>query len=124
MDETQMKFGDLFRKLRIEKGYTLRAFCERFGYDPGNISKLENSSLLPTLDDDKLRGYALALGVEEGSENWVMLFDLAHMAKHSIPRDLNDDFETSQLLPAFFRTMRNKKLDKDKFKKLIDVLKS
>ncbi len=124
MNEKTTIFGDFFRMLRIERGYSLRSFCERFGYDPGNISKLENSSLAPSLDDDKLRGYALALGIEEGTENWVQLFDLAHISKSSIPKDINDDFEASQLLPAFFRTMRNKKLDKEKFKKLVEVLKS
>lgn len=115
-------FGEFFRSKRIALGLTLRAFCERYGYDPGNISRLERNILPPTLDDEKLAGYAIALQIKRGSEDGVLLYDLAHTAKGQLPSDLKDNQEISNLLPAFFRTMRNKKLDKNKLKKLVELL--
>ena len=113
-------FGEYFRAKRISLGFTLRSFCERYNYDPGNISRLERNILLPSLDDSKLAGYAAALKISKDSEEWVLFHDLAYSAKNSIPKDLT---ETGYgFLPAFFRTMRNKKMDKSKLKELIDFL--
>ncbi|KKU88620.1 MAG: hypothetical protein UY16_C0004G0015 [Candidatus Gottesmanbacteria bacterium GW2011_GWA2_47_9] len=99
---------------------TLRSFCERFGYDPGNISRLERNMLPPTVDDEKLAGYAKALQISKDTEPWVTFHDLAYIAKGFIPKDVQT--ENTMFLPAFFRTMRNKKMDKNKFEELIDFL--
>lgn len=115
-------FGDFFRKQRIESGITLRSFSERFGYDAGNISRLERNILPPSLDDEKLAGYAKALNIKKGSEKWVLFHDLAHMSKGHLPNDLLDEKDVSRFLPAFFRTMRNKKLNKEKLEKLLELL--
>lgn len=119
---TAQTFGDFFRLKRIALGLTLRAFCERYGYDPGNISRLERNILPPTLDDEKLAGYAKALKIERDTEGWIMFHDLAHAAKGQIPTDIKNQENISDLLPAFFRTMRNKKLDKKKLEQLIELL--
>ncbi|KKS88673.1 MAG: Helix-turn-helix domain protein [Microgenomates group bacterium GW2011_GWC1_43_11] len=113
-------FGDFFRSKRISLGLTLRIFCERFGYDPGNISRLERNILPPTLDDEKLSGYAVALQIKRDSQEWVLFHDLAYTAKNSIPKDLRSD--NQNFLPAFFRTVRNKKMDKQKLQELIKFL--
>ena len=113
-------FGDYFRSKRISLGLTLRTFCERFGYDPGNISRLERNILPPTLDDEKLSGYAIALQIKRDSQEWVLFHDLAYTAKNSIPKDLRSD--NPNFLPAFFRTVRNKKMDKQKLQELIKFL--
>lgn len=120
---TAQNFGEFFRSKRMTLSLTLRAFCERYGYDPGNISRLERNILSPTLDDEKLAGYAAALKIPRDSEEWVMLCDLAHTAKGQIPEDVKSDKDATNLLPAFFRTMRNKKLNKNKLEKLIKLLK-
>src|SRR3989344_3869204 len=116
---TVQPFGEFFRSKRVALGLTLRAFCERYGYDPGNISRLERNILPPSLDDERLAGYAAALKISRGSEEWILFCDLAHTAKGKIPEDLKSDKDTVDLLPAFFRTMRNKKLDRDKLEKLV-----
>lgn len=115
-------FGEFFRQKRLSLGLTLRAFCERYGYDPGNISRLERNILPPTLSDEKLAGYASALKIERDSEEWVKFYDLAHTARGSIPTDLKDNPEVIFFLPAFFRTVRGKKLDKEKVQKLLKLL--
>lgn len=116
-------FGEFFRLKRIALGLSLRAFCERYGYDPGNISRLERNILPPTLDDEKLAGYASALKINRDSQDWVLFYDLAHTTRGQLPADLKNNEQVAKLLPAFFRTMRNKKLDKDKLKKLVELLK-
>jgi len=121
-NQTTQNFGEFFRLKRISLGFTLRAFCERYGYDPGNISRLERNIFSPTLDDEKLAGYASALQIKKDSEEWVFFHDLAHTAKGRLPADIKNSEEMLNLLPAFFRTMRNKNLDKNKLKKLAEFL--
>ena len=115
-------FGYFFRAKRLELGFSLRACCERYGYDPGNISRLERNILPPTLDDEKLAGYAAALKIKRDTEDWTKFHDLAHTAKGQIPTDIKNQENINDLLPAFFRTMRNKKLDRKKFEQLIKLL--
>lgn len=115
-------FGELFRRKRIALGFTLRSFCERYGYDPGNISRLERSILSPSVVLQKLEGYALALKIRRDSEEWTMFFDLAHAAKGKVPEDLLRSPRILSILPAFYRTARGEKMDKGKIKKLIELL--
>ncbi len=42
-----MSFGALFNGIRIKNKETLRAYCKRTGFDPGNISKMERNLLPP-----------------------------------------------------------------------------
>lgn len=121
-DTFNQNFGDFFRSKRVELGFSLRAFCERYGYDPGNISRLERNILPPTLDDEKLAGYAAALKIKRDTEDWIKFHDLAHTAKGQIPNDIKNQENINDLLPAFFRTMRNKKLDRKKLEQLIKLL--
>jgi len=119
---TTQTFGNLFRNKRITLGLTLRSFCERFGYDPGNVSRLERNIFLPSLDDEKLAGYAMALQIKRDSEEWVLFHDLAHTAKGALPKDLLKNPQILSVLPAFYRTVRGEKLNKNKIKDLIRLL--
>lgn len=115
-------FGEFFRAKRISQGLTLRAFCKRYGYDPGNISRLERDILPPSLEDDKLAGYARALAIKKNAEEWVKFYDLAHTAKGQIPKDIMEKSESNKYLPLLFRTARGKKLSRKKLKELIKLL--
>lgn len=115
-------FGEFFRLKRISLGLTLRAFCLKYNLDAGNISKLERNILPPSLDNDKLAALATALQIKRESEEWVLFHDLAHTTKGQLPEDIKNHKEINNFLPAFFRTMRNKKLSKAKLKKLIELL--
>lgn len=117
-----LTFGDFFRTKRVGLGLTLRTFSERFGYDPGNISRLERNILSPSLDDEKLAGYAMALQIKKDSEEWVLFHDLAHTAKGALPKDLLKNQQILSILPAFYRTVRGEKLNKNKIKELIRLL--
>ncbi len=115
-------FGEFFRLKRIKLGYTLRSFCTQFGYDPGNISRLERSVAIPSLDNEILSGYSRALQIKQDSEEQVLFYDLAHSAKGQIPNDIRNNKQVSTMLPAFFRTVRNKQLNEEKLKKLMELL--
>ncbi len=117
-----IKFGDFFRQKRNSLGFTLRSFCERYNYDPGNISRLERNILSPSIDKQKLEGYASALKISHDSEEWVLFFDLAHMAKGKIPEDIVKSPQILSFLPAFYRTARGEKLTKKQIKELINLL--
>lgn len=116
------EFGEFFRNKRIELGLTLRSFCEKYQYDPGNISRLERGIMPPTVDDEKLEGYALALKIKRDTPDWTMFFDLAHTARGVLPKDIMKDVEILALLPAFYRTARGEKLNKNKIRQLLKLL--
>lgn len=115
-------FGEFFRQKRIFLGFTLRSFCERYNYDPGNISRLERNILSPSVDMQKFEGYASALKIHRDSEEWITFFDLAHAAKGKIPEDIMKDPKILSILPAFYRTARGDKLDKKKIDQLMKLL--
>lgn len=121
-EPTIKNFGEFFRVKRIELGFTLRAFCEQYNYDPGNISRLERNILSPSVDTEKLEGYAKALKISRDSEEWATFFDLAHTAKGKLPEDIQKNPQLLSILPAFYRTARGEKLNKNKIKQLIELL--
>jgi transcriptional regulator with XRE-family HTH domain len=115
-------FGEFFRSKRLDLGLTLRDFSLRYGYDPGNISRLERNILSPTLDEEKLKGYAKALQLKRESPEWVTFFDLAHVAKGTIPKDIRENENIATFLPAFYRSARGKRLTKTDVEKIIQLL--
>lgn len=119
---TAQTFGELFRQKRISLGFTLRSFCERYSYDPGNISRLERDILSPSIDRQKLEGYALALKIPRDGEEWTTFFDLAHAAKGKVPTDILQQPNSIKYLPLLFRTARGQRLSKKKLHTLVDLL--
>ena len=115
-------FGEFFRQKRVQAELTLRSFCERFGFDPAYISRIERNLLLPPEDKDKLQGLAKALKIKEASTDWVDFFDLAHIAKGKLPPDILEKQKLINYLPLFFRTARGEKLSKKKLKELIELI--
>jgi transcriptional regulator with XRE-family HTH domain len=119
-----ISFGLYFAELRRSKtGLTLRKFCLENGFDAGNISKLERGKLPPPGSSDKLRVYAHALRVYEGSDEWLEFHDLAAAERGRIPQDILDDAEVSALLPVLFRTLRGDPVSEDKLSELAELLK-
>jgi len=115
-------FGEFFRQKRIEANFTLRSFCNRFGFDPAYISRVERGLLTPPEDKIKIQGLAKALGLKEGSPDWVSFFDLAYIAKGKIPKDILEKPKSFQYLPLLFRTARGERLSKKKLRELVYLL--
>lgn len=122
--ETKMNFSKFIYERRIKLGYTLRKFCKTKGYDPAYISRLENGLTLPPDETDKLRALAMALKLKEQTSEWVNFFDLAAISKNKLPEDITKDNPyLVSFLPAFYRTLRNKKMTKEDIKKLLQIIK-
>ena len=118
-----MKFHEMFKQKRMEFG-TVREFAKLAGLDVAYVSRLENGVVLPPKDSEKLAKLGRALGIAEGSDEWQEFMDLAAVAKNELPVDLQDNERIASVLPAFYRTLRNKKLSKDEAQKLIDMIKN
>ena len=95
------KFGSLFKKHRLAAGMTLREFCLKHGFDPGNLSRLERGRFSPPQSHEKLTEYAMVLGVESGSDEWQEFFDVAAVELGRIPPDQLDDGFRTRLLGTF-----------------------
>ncbi len=117
------RFGELLREKRLNKELSLRAFCVEFGFDPGNLSKVERG-LLPPPTGEKLDEIAEALGIEAGSNEWFDFYDIASTDRGMIPVHLLDDEELVRKLPIVFRSLREGKLNADELDKLIEIVRS
>ncbi len=116
-------FAELFKALRKEQRITLRAFCDRADADPGNISRMERGAMPPPQDRDILSRYAQALGISEDRDDWYLFFDLAAADRGIIPKDIMEDDELVQQLPAFFRTLRGQKPTEEDLRRVVEKIK-
>ena len=114
-------FGKFFKDKRIALGLTLRHFCETHNLDAGNISKIERG-ILPPPKDEILKKYARYLKLNEGTDDWYEFFDLAAAEAGRIPKELMEK-EIVARMPFLFRTIRGKKITKDRLEKLIKLIK-
>lgn len=113
-------FGALLKRLRIQRGLTLREFCKRNGFDPGNYSRLERGVFNPPHDRQKLEQYARALDLSPGEDDWLEFFDTAAASRGEIPEDLLSDDEVVRKLPILFRTLRAKPISPDRLDELVE----
>ena len=118
---TKSKFGEFVRQKRLNLKLTLRQFCKIKGYDPGYISRIECGLLSPPKDHQKLKALAIALEIKEKEPDWVLFFDLAATEKGEIPKDIKNFSEIQKILPAFYRTIRKKKIAEKDIKKLVKL---
>ncbi len=116
-------FGALLKRLRLQNGLSLREFCLRNGFDPGNHSRLERGMFPPPQNAERLQKYAEALGLRRGSDEWMELFDTAAAERGEIPADLMSDDEIVDKLPVLFRTMRARQISPDQLDDLVDRVK-
>ena len=115
-------FGSYFNELRTRKGWSLRRFCEANGYDPGNISRLERGVFPPPESPQKMREYAKALALKEGTEEWIEFFDRAAAARGQLPADLRADEKLVGRLPLLFRTLRGRKVTPENLDQLVEMI--
>ena len=103
---TGTRFGQFFKQCRSALGLTLREFCRRNGFDPGNISRLERSLLLPPQSRELLEAYAKSLKLQLDSHEWHTFFDLAAAETGRIPPQMMANQAVLESLPQVFRKLR------------------
>jgi transcriptional regulator with XRE-family HTH domain len=116
------KFAAMLKRIRLERGVTLREFCLKNGIDPGNYSRLERGLFPPPESHELLERYANALGLKPGSDDWLELFDLASAERGRIPNDIMSDDKLVEKLPIYFRTMRGKPLTSEQLDELVEKI--
>jgi transcriptional regulator with XRE-family HTH domain len=116
-------FGDIFKLKRVGKGLTLREFCRINGFDPGNVSKIERGLFPPPQSNEMLSKYAAALGIEEGSEDWLAFCDMAVISAGKIPEDIVTNEKLMNALPVLFRTARDGTLNEGVLEELVKSIK-
>ncbi len=116
-------FGNFLKEKRIGQSLTLRKFCRNNGFDPGNISKIERGILPPPQSKEILFKYASALGIKEGTDDWLLFCDLAATSAGKIPLDVASNEELMNALPVLFRTVRRNTLDKQGLENLVKSIK-
>lgn len=118
------KFGSLLYDLRIKKELTLREMCRRVNYDPSNFSKIERGIMSPPADKKILSLWAKVLGLKSDTKEFDNFIYNANVAQGIIPSEIMEEKELVANLPAFFRTLKNKKPTKDDMDKIIRFIKN
>lgn len=123
MSKNLQKFGKTLKNLRIKKGVSLRKICQLTGYDPSNWSKIERGRISPPSNEDTLHKWAKISGLENKNEIQDFI-DEAIIAQGIIPEDVLSRPNAIEYLPAFFRTLRNKKPTKEEIDRLIELIRN
>lgn len=117
-----MTFGEFIEELRIDKGYTLREFCMKFGYDAGNHSKLERGLRKPPEDPQALEKLATDLGIEKSSELWDKFSNLAFVTKKEYKFVKLNNEQLLEKLPVLFRAVDRPDLTEQELDQLIEIV--
>lgn len=118
------KFGKFLYDLRIKKGITLREMCRKVSYDPSNFSKIERGKMAPPSDKKVLELWARTLGLKKNSKEFREFIYQAEIAQGIIPFEIMEEKELVAALPAFFRTLKNRKPTKEEIDNMISLIKN
>jgi len=117
-------FGKKIKELRIKKKLSLREACRLASYDPSNWSKMERGIISPPSDENILKKWAKILGINNNERELQKFIDEAKISQGIIPQDILSKSDKLKHLPAFFRTLRNKKPTKEEIDKLIELIRN
>ena len=121
--ETQQgRFGALFKAHRRRLGKTLREFCREHGLDHGNMSKMERGLLKPPTGK-RLEEYLAYLGIEQASDEWYELHDLASVCRGMIPERIMREEELVRMLPVVFRSVGRGAPTEEDIRALVELMK-
>jgi transcriptional regulator with XRE-family HTH domain len=116
-------FGEFFSAKRKALGKTLREFCRENGFDAPNLSRIERGLQTPPQGKEKRLQYSRALGIKEGSDEWLEFCDLATISAGKIPAGIVSDKELMDQVPILFRFIKKEGVDKEKIEELLNALK-
>ena len=117
-----MDWGEFIREKRLQAGYGLREFAGLVGILPSNYNNMEKGRASPPQEKARLDQIAETLGIEEGSEDYHRLMDLAVKGKDKLPADVQEYAKANEFVPVLLRTIENRKLTKQQFRQLVAEL--
>lgn len=117
-------FGQFIKEKRQKLGYTLREFCKKYNLDPGNWSKIERELHKPPKNKLILNEIARYLEIQENSPEYINLLDIADFDQGKIPEDILKNDDIKNLLPLFFRTIRDTKPTEKELLGIIEAIKA
>jgi transcriptional regulator with XRE-family HTH domain len=123
MSKNLQEFGKILKKLRIKANLSLRDVCKSVNYDPSNWSKIERGKMSPPSKEPILIEWAKVLNLKTKKDIQDFI-DKATIAQGIIPKDILQDENMVEYLPAFLRTLRNKKPTKKEIDKLMELIKN
>jgi transcriptional regulator with XRE-family HTH domain len=115
-------FGEFLRDSRKKLGLPSRTVAVKAGMQPSNYCRLENGSLKPPQDREKLKLLLKALDLSGDPVSRAEFFDLAAKANDDVPQDLADIITRNEAVPMVLRTIENRRLTKDQVEKLLDLV--
>ncbi len=124
INENLKKFGEFLYELRIKKELTLREMCRKVNYDPSNWSKIERGKISPPSDKKTLELWAKTLGLKKSDKKFNEFIYKANIAQGIIPFEIMEEKELVAALPAFFRTLKNRKPTKEEIDNMINLIKN
>ncbi len=116
------EFGEVLKRLRLRAGFGLRRFAEMIEMPASNLSAIEHGRRNAPDDSAKLREIAISLGLEEGSAEWISLFDKASR-RDALPADIRH-MAGRKMIPVLLRTIENRQLDDEAITSLIAEIES
>lgn len=100
-------FGDYLRNRRMERGYTLRRFCEKYALSPVDISRIENGFTGAPRSDEELNQLTCCYEIAPDTSEYTVFVELAQQSRNNPPEPLSPDHPDSvKHLPAFCRVAK------------------
>jgi len=118
------KFGEFLKELRTKQNLSLRDICKKVNYDPSNWSKIERGKIAPPSDRKTLELWARTLGLKKDSKEFYGFIYNANVAQSIIPFEIMEEKDLVAALPAFFRTLKNRKPNKEEIDNMINLIKN
>jgi transcriptional regulator with XRE-family HTH domain len=115
-------FGSFFMAKRKALKKNLREFCRENGFDAGNLSKIERGIATPPQGKEKRLQYASAIGIKEGTDEWLEFCDLATIAAGKIPARIVSDKDLMNAMPVLFRSIDREGVSEETIRELLEAL--
>lgn len=114
-----MLFSKFVKAHQLKRKFSLRKLAETSDLDSSQLSKILADLLPPYQDLEKLNRLAVALEIQENSEDYERLIDYAKLDAGKLPDYIIENEEVMNSLPAYFRTIDKKKPTKEQLDKIM-----
>jgi transcriptional regulator with XRE-family HTH domain len=115
-------FGEFLKEQRKKIGLTSRKIALGAGMQPSNYCRMENGTLKPPQDAERLKTLYKSLKLEADAEKSARFYDLAAEANNATPLDLAEIISRDEAIPLMLRTIGNRRLSQDEIEGIIALI--